>query len=200
MKGSLIIIGFFIAGIAAGLTGTVPQSIVEGNLTFYALCSLLLCVGIGVGSDKSIITKFKSLDVRMTLLPLGTVIGTFAGATAAALILRGRSMPDCLAVGSGFGYYSLSSIFITKYRGAELGTIALLSNIIREMFTLLLAPLLAKFAGPLAPIAAGGVTSMDTTLPIIMASSGKQYSVVSLFHGFVLEFTIPFIVTFWCTC
>ena len=106
MKGSLIIIGFFIAGIAAGLTGTVPQSIVEGNLTFYALCSLLLCVGIGVGSDKSIITKFKSLDVRMTLLPLGTVIGTFAGATAAALILRGRSMPDCLAVGSGFGCYS----------------------------------------------------------------------------------------------
>ena len=200
MKGSLIIIGFFVVGIATGLTGIVPQSIVEGNLTFYALCALLFCVGIGVGSDKGIITKFKSLDVRMALLPLGTVAGTFAGAVAAAFLIGDRAVTDSLAVGSGFGYYSLSSIFITKYRGAELGTIALLSNIIREMLTLLLAPLLAKIAGPLAPIAAGGVTSMDTTLTIIMASSGKQYSVVSLFHGFVLEFSIPFIVTFWCTC
>lgn len=103
------------------------------------------------------------------------------------------------AVSARRGYYSLSSIFITEYKGAELGTIALLSNIVREMFTLLLSPLLVKVAGPLAPIAAGGVTSMDTTLPIIMDSSGKQYAVVSLFHGFVLEFSIPFIVTFWCT-
>mgnify|MGYP002524729564 FL=1 len=199
MKGSLIIISFFIAGILVGLTGAVPQSIVEGNLTFYALCVLLFFVGFGVGSDKGILTKFRSLDVRMALLPLGTIIGTFAGAAVASLILRGRSMPDCVAVGSGLGYYSLSSIFITKYRGAELGTIALLANIIREMLTLLLTPVLAKFVCPLAPIAAGGVTSLDTALPIIMASSGKQYSAVSLFHGFVLEFSIPFIVTFWCT-
>lgn len=105
----------------------------------------------------------------------------------------------CMFGGIGFGYYSLSSIFITEYKGTELGTIALLSNIVREMITLLLSPLLVKVAGPLAPIAAGGVTSMDTTLPIIMDSSGKQYAVVSLFHGFVLEFSIPFIVTFWCT-
>ena len=135
----------------------------------------------------------------MSLLPVGTLLGTLAGALAAALLLHGRSATDCLAVGSGFGYYSLSSIFITEYKGAELGTIALLSNIVREMFTLLLSPLLVKVAGPLAPIAAGGVTSMDTTLPIIMDSSGKHYAVVSLFHGFVLEFSIPFIVTFWCT-
>ena len=193
MKGSLVIVGFFVLGILAGLSGIVPEKIVEGNLTFYALCALLFFVGIGVGSDRNIVSRFKSLDVRMALLPAGTMLGTFAGALAAALILPGRSATDCLAVGSGFGYYSLSSIFITGYRGAEL------SNIIREMATLLLAPLLVRIGGPLAPIAAGGVTSMDTTLPIIMASSGKEYSVLSLFHGFVLEFSIPFIVTFWCT-
>lgn len=63
----------------------------------------------------------------------------------------------CMFGGIGFGYYSLSSIFITEYKGTELGTIALLSNIVREMITLLLSPLLVKVAGPLAPIAAGGV-------------------------------------------
>lgn len=153
MKGSLVIVGFFVLGILAGLSGIVPEKIVEGNLTFYALCALLFFVGIGVGSDRNIVSRFKSLDVRMALLPAGTMLGTFAGALAAALILPGRSATDCLAVGSGFGYYSLSSIFITGYRGAELGTVALLSNIIREMATLLLAPLLVRIGGPLAPIA-----------------------------------------------
>lgn len=199
MKGSLIIVGFFILGIAAGLSGMVPESIIDGDLTFYALCALLLCVGIGIGSDRNIVTKFKSLDVRMALLPLGTALGTFAGSLVVSFILSGRSPLDCLAVGSGFGYYSLSSIFITEYNGAELGTIALLANIIREMVTLLLSPVLAKVFGPLAPISSGGVTSMDTTLPIIMASSGEQYSAVSIFHGFILDFSIPFLVTFWCT-
>lgn len=199
MKGSLIIISFFILGIIAGLTGLIPESFAEGNIAFYALCTLLFFVGAGVGSDSSIVSRFRTLDIRMSLLPLGTILGTFAGALAAVLLLHGRSATDCLAVGSGFGYYSLSSIFITEYKGAALGTIALLSNIVREMITLLLSPLLVKVAGPLAPIAAGGVTSMDTTLPIIMDSSGKQYAVVSLFHGFILEFSIPFIVTFWCT-
>ena len=199
MKGSLITVGFFILGIAAGLSGMVPESIIDGDLTFYALCALLLCVGIGIGSDRNIVTKFKSLDVRMALLPLGTALGTFAGSLVVSFILSGRSPLDCLAVGSGFGYYSLSSIFITEYKGAELGTIALLANIIREMVTLLLSPVLAKVFGPLAPISSGGVTSMDTTLPIIMASSGEQYSAVSIFHGFILDFSIPFLVTFWCT-
>lgn len=199
MKGSLIIVGFFILGIAAGLSGMVPEIIIDGDLTFYALCALLLCVGIGIGSDRNIVTKFKSLDVRMALLPLGTALGTFAGSLVVSFILSGRSPLDCLAVGSGFGYYSLSSIFITEYKGAELGTIALLANIIREMVTLLLSPVLAKVFGPLAPISSGGVTSMDTTLPIIMASSGEQYSAVSIFHGFILDFSIPFLVTFWCT-
>ena len=199
MKGSLIIISFFILGIIAGLTGLIPENFAESNIAFYALCTLLFFVGAGVGSDSSIVSRFRTLDIRMSLLPLGTILGTFAGALSAVFLLHGRSATDCLAVGSGFGYYSLSSIFITEYRGAELGTIALLSNIVREMITLLLSPLLVKVAGPLAPIAAEGVTSMDTTLPIIMDSSGKQYAVVSLFHGFILEFSIPFLVTFWCT-
>lgn len=48
MKGSLVIVGFFVLGILAGLSGIVPEKIVEGNLTFYALCALLFFVGIGV--------------------------------------------------------------------------------------------------------------------------------------------------------
>ena len=114
-------------------------------------------------------------------------------------MLHHRQLTDCLAIDSGFAYYSLSSIFITEYRGAELGTIALLANIIREMITLLLTPLIAKRFGPLAPISSGGATTMDTTLPIITQTVGQHYVALSIYHGFVTDFTVPFLVTLWCT-
>ena len=104
-----------------------------------------------------------------------------------------------MAVGSGFGYYSLSSILITESKGAELGTIALLSNIIREIITLLFAPLLVRFFGNLAPISAGGATTADTTLPIITRYSGQKYAMLSIYHGFVVDFSVPFLVTLFCS-
>ena len=78
-------------------------------------------------------------------------------------------------------------------------TIALLSNIMREIITLLCAPLLVRWFGNLAPISAGGATTMDTTLPIITRYAGQQFVVVSIFHGFVVDFSVPFLVTFFCS-
>ena len=126
-------------------------------------------------------------------------MGTVSAAALVSLMLPHRSASDCMAVGAGFGYYSLSSIFITQYKGPELGTIALLSNIMREIITLLCAPLLVRWFGNLAPISAGGATTMDTTLPIITRCSGQQFVVVAIFHGFVTDFSVPFLVTFFCS-
>ena len=109
------------------------------------------------------------------------------------------SVAGVLAVGSGFGYYSLSSIMISQSLGAELGTIALLSNIVRELITLLGAPLLVKMFGKLAPISAGGATTMDSTLPVIMRTLGEDFVLVSMFHGFLVDFSVPFLVAFFCS-
>lgn len=199
MKGSLIIVGFFALGIVAGLLSIVPQSFVESDVSYYALCELMFCVGIGIGSDSGILSSFRKVNPRLMLLPLMTIFGTLAGTAAAALLLPHRHLFDCMAIGSGFGYYSLSSIFITEYRGAELGTIALLANIMREILTLLCAPLFARWFGKLAPITMGGATTMDTTLPIITRASGQDFVVVSIFHGFCVDFSVPFLVTFFCS-
>ena len=199
MKGSLIIVGFFALGIVAGLLSIVPQSFVESDVSYYALCALMFCVGIGIGSDSGILSSFRKVNPRLMLLPLMTIFGTLAGTAAAALLLPHRHLFDCMAIGSGFGYYSLSSIFITEYRGAELGTIALLANIMREIVTLLCAPLFARWFGKLAPITMGGATTMDTTLPIITRASGQDFVVVSIFHGFCVDFSVPFLVTFFCS-
>lgn len=199
MKGSIIIIGFFVIGIISGLYHIVPQDLTNSNLSYYTLCVLMLCVGISVGSDTKTLKNIRHLNPRLILLPLTTIVGTLAGCSVASCLLAHRTLADCLAIGSGMGYYSLSSIFITQYRGAELGTIALLANIFREIITLLCAPLIAKYFGLLAPIATGGATTMDTTLPIITRVSGQKLIFVSIFHGFVTDFSVPFLVTFFCS-
>lgn len=200
MKGSLIIVGFFVLGTLCGVFHLIPIDIVvDSKVSFYALCALMFSVGLSVGNDPQTLKNFRSLNPRLIFLPIMTILGTLAGSAAVSLILTHRSLTDCLAVGSGFGYYSLSSIFITEYKGAELGTIALLANISREILTLLAAPLLVRWFGNLAPISAGGATTMDTTLPIITRTAGQQFVVVSIFHGFVVDFSVPFLVTLFCS-
>ena len=198
MKGSLIVVGFFVLGVCLGRLDLAPALLMDSRVTFAALCCLLFCVGMSIGSNDNIVSEFRSLNPRLALLPVATILGSFAGSLVAWLFLQYRGVTDCMAVGSGFAYYSISSIFITQYRGAELGTVALLANIYREILTLLIAPLLAKVFGPLAPISSGGATTMDTTLPIISQTCGQQCVVVSLFHGFVVDFSVPFLVTMWC--
>ncbi len=199
MKGSLIIVGFFILGIIFGLTGCLHIDDFGFDVSFTALALLMFCVGISVGSDFSALKSLRTQSRTLLFLPLITIIGTLAGCAAVSLAFPHRSLTDILAIGSGFGYYSLSSIFITEYRGPELGTVALLANIAREIITLLGAPLLYKWFGPLAPISSGGATSMDTTLPIITSVSGKEFVVLSIYHGFVVDFSVPFLVTFFCS-
>lgn len=166
MKGSLIVVGFFVIGLLGGIEKMVPSWLLDGDVSFVALCGLLLFVGLGIGLNPEMKKEVRSLSPRMALLPVVTIIGSWLGALLIWTVLH-RTLSDCMAINSGFAYYSLSSIFITEYRGAELGTIALLANIIREMLTLLGAPLMARWFGPLAPISAGGATTMDTTLPIL---------------------------------
>lgn len=199
MKGSLIIVGFFVLGIIVGLCDVIPDSFVNSDVSYYALCCLMFCVGISIGCDTSVLKSFKEVNPRLMMLPIMTILGTLAGCAAVSILLGHRQLTDCLAIGSGCGYYSLSSIFITQYRGAELGTIALLANISREILTLLCAPLLAKYFGRLAPISVGGATTMDTTLPIITRYSGESFIIVSIFHGFCVDFSVPFLVTFFCS-
>ncbi len=199
MRGSIIIVSFFIVGVIVGRFIEMPAFITEHDPTLYALYLLMFLVGMSIGSDKKALQAMKQQNLKIILVPLGTILGTLAGSALISFAVHGRSITDCLAVGAGFGYYSLSSVFITQYKGAELGTIALVSNIIREIITLLAAPLLVRYFGKLAPISAGGATTMDTTLPVISKYAGKEFVVISIFHGMAVDFCVPFLVTFFCT-
>lgn len=198
MGGSLVILGFFTLGIILGLAGLPAGQSIVHKLSFWSLCILMAMVGMSVGGNPELATSIRSMNPRIALLPIATILGTYAGCIIVNLFL-GHSIADVLAIGSGFGYYSLSSVLISSSRGPHLGSIALISNIIREVFTLLCAPVLARIAGPLAPISSGGATTADTTLPIISSCCGDKFVLISIFHGFAVDFTVPFLVTLFCS-
>ena len=154
----------------------------------------MFLVGIGIGSNKNSISLIKSVKLKILLVPLSVIIGTYIGVSVFAFLQNELSLIDSLAIGSGFGYYSLSSVLISEVSGDVLGVIALLSNITREIITLLLTPVFAKYFGKLAPISSGGATAMDTTLPIITKYIGSDYAIISVFSGVVLTILVPFLI------
>ncbi len=175
------------------------------TISMYILYALMLQVGVSIGSNK------KSENNHFT--PASQDVTNSVGNYHRNIIIlcsgkhTGKSMGsvfDCMAVGSGFAYYSLSSILITQFKepsiglqlATELGTIALLTNIFREMMALLGTPLIKKYFGKLAPISAAGVNSMDVLLPSISRYSGKEMIPIAILHGILIDMSVPVFVSF----
>lgn len=197
LKSSMVVLTFFVVGICLGCFRVFPDDNVR-DMSYGVLCVMLFCVGFGLGRKPEMLKRFSSLSPRLMLLPMATILGTVIACVLLSFFVN-YSMASVLAIGSGFGYYSLSSILISQSIGTEAGTIALLCNIARELMVLLGAPLLLRLFGPLAPISAGGATTMDSTLPVIMRTLGEDFVLLSMFHGFLVDFSVPFLVTFFCS-
>jgi uncharacterized membrane protein YbjE (DUF340 family) len=199
MKDSLLIVLCFIAGLLMSFWNWLPDFLLHDDISSYVLYVLMFVVGIGIGSDKEALAVLGKVNLKILLVPLLVIIGSIGGAAILGLVYPKLNPTESMAVGAGFGYYSLSSILISELYSASLGTVALLSNVFRELITLLFAPLMVKGFGKLAPVASGGATAMDTTLPIITRSSGSEYGLIAIFSGVVLTILVPFIVTFICS-
>lgn len=198
MRDIFLILALFGLGVLLGRMDVMPAALRDSRLALGALWVFMLLAGLSVGADRRLAAIIRTVRPHILFLPLATTIGTLGGTAAASLFLP-LPAGDCLAVGAGFGYYSLSSIFITQYRGADVGTIALLANIMRELFAIVFMPLLAKFLGPLPAIASAGCASMDTCLPFIARYAGQAWIIPALLHGIVLDFTVPFWVMLFCS-
>ncbi len=194
MRSSLIILLFFSAGLLSGYAGILPVIQAPGSLSMYALYLLMFLVGISIGADTASLQTLRGKWKSLMLIPLLTISGTLLAVAAISMLMPSLSIIEALAVGSGFGYYSLSSVIISEMHSEALGVVALLSNVMREVITLVFSPLLAWMFGKLAPVVAAGATSMDTTLPIIVKVSGKEFAMVALFHGIVLTMLVPLLV------
>ncbi len=198
MKGALLILLCFCAGVFVGRFELMSQNLGQEFLDI-ALYAMLILAGTCMGFDTRNFLIVREFGYRILLLPFIIMLGTAIGSALSWIVLTALqhdiSLRDTMGVGAGFGYYSLSSVIITRLGDAQLGSVALLANISRELVTLLFAPLLVRLWGGFAPVATGGAASMDTCMPVIARYAGERYAIMGVFSGMLLTMLVPPLVT-----
>lgn len=189
--------------IIALLTGTIsgyfllPENLTSstGIIITIALNILIFSVGIDVGSNKSLIENLKKKGLKLLCIPLCIIAGSMLGGLITGMLFNTPSNIS-LAIASGFGWYSLSGIILTSLCNAEVGTVAFLTNIFRELIAIVTIPFLAKYLNYYSTIAPAGATSMDTTLPLISESTNSEIALIAFANGVVLSSLVPVLVPF----
>ena len=157
------------------------------------LCLLLFFVGMDIGDSGDIFSKLKKFGKKIWFLPMSTIAGSLLGGYIGSMFTT-LTMGQGIAVSAGLGWYSLSAIELSKI-SAELGSLAFLTNVLRELIAIFSVPFIAKYIGSLESVSVAGATAMDTLLPIINKNNSADISIVAFFSGIVLTTAVPFLVT-----
>jgi uncharacterized membrane protein YbjE (DUF340 family) len=194
---TLSIILAVVVGIFAGYF-FIPESfaVSMNTVTAIALDFLIFFVGIDVGLNKHIFKGLKKHGSFLLLIPCSIILGSLAGGLITAYAFN-MPLNIGLSIASGFGWYSLSGVLLTKLSGAEIGAIAFLSNVFRELITVISIPIIAKHLNYYTTIAPAGATSMDSTLPIISKYTSPELVVIAFFNGAILTALVPILVPFF---
>ena len=163
-----------------------------GNIIVVGLCLLLLFVGIDIGYEGTVIKNLKKVGARVLVFPFASIAGSLVMALIASLILP-MSWNESLAVGAGLGWYTLAPAIIMNY-SPFVGTISFIHNIMRELFGIIIMPLVAKKLGYLEAMSLPGSASMDVCLPIIEKITSGDIVVYSFITGAVMSMAVPILV------
>ena len=182
-----------VLGIVSGLF-IMPDAVYEntGLLMDIGLCLLLFSVGIDLGSNEEIFKNLKSVGFKILIVPAATIIGSLMGGIVCSFIFD-MDLFGSLAIASGLSWYTLSAIIITPI-SSELGAVAFLSNVFREVMAFVAIPFIAKHIGYLETIAAGAALSMDTGLPMITKNTNQEVAVISFISGVILSLAVTVLV------
>lgn len=186
-----------LGGIFCGMFLFSAQSVeILGLVSEYALYILMFSVGMSIGTNKEIFSKLRSFGLSVLLIPAAitsaSVLSGFLCAPITGLTLR-----DSVCITSGLGWYSLTGVMLTDLSGATVGTVAFLSNLMREMLSFFSIPLIAKHLNYYCAIAPAGATSEDTTLPMMIKYTSEEITVISVVNGVVCSAAVPVLVNFF---
>jgi len=190
-----LILGSVAAGLALTGLGWLPPALIAllDPVGTVALVTLMFGIGVTVGHNRQVWAQAKSLGLRPLLLPLLVAVGSLAGAVVSGAVI-GLPLRMAGAIGAGFGWYSLSGVLLTGLAGPEIGALAFLSNVCRELLAVVLIPILVHRAGLFLAIAPGGATTMDTTLPVLVRAAGPGIALPAFIHGAILTALVPILV------
>lgn len=193
-KTLFILIGSLAVGVIVGWL-FLPENLIGALDQFltYALCLLLFGIGITIGSNRSLLKNAVNMGWKLFLIPTGVALGSIVGSGIGGLLI---DLPtgESAAVGAGFGWYSLSGVLLTQIEGVELGSLAFMTNIFRELISIVIIPLTLKYFGEATTIAPGGATTMDVTLPILKEAGGPRMVIPGFLSGATLSVLVPVFV------
>ena len=199
-KMTLLIVGGVVAGILAGyfVCGMIftNEAAFEAGLSLaitIGLCVLLIFVGLDLGIEGQVINNFKNAGLRILALPVAVALGTMVGAVVCSVLLP-VSMGESLAIGCGFGWYSLGAGILMDAGYMTAGAISFMHNVMREVFSIILVPIVARYVGYVEAIALPGAPGMDVCLPIVERSTSGTVAVYSFISGLALSLSVAFLV------
>lgn len=160
-----------------------------------ALDVMIFIAGIEIGSNRGILKRICNLHSALLALaiPLAVACGSICGALLLGHI-AGLSAYDSLLVGGGLGWYSFSSVVISAMYSTEIGTVAFLANMTREISGFFLIPLLVRVHKFLA-LAPSGAATMDSGLPVVIKYTNLHVGMYSFINGLVLTLIVPVLIS-----
>lgn len=160
-----------------------------------ALDVMIFIAGIEIGSNRGILKRICNLHSALLALaiPLAVACGSICGALFLGHI-AGLSAYDSLLVGGGLGWYSFSSVVISAMYSTEIGTVAFLANMMREISGFFLIPLLVRVHKFLA-LAPSGAATMDSGLPVVIKYTNLHVGMYSFINGLVLTLIVPVLIS-----
>jgi uncharacterized membrane protein YbjE (DUF340 family) len=164
-----------------------------GIIIDIGLMLLLFFVGIDIGKQRDIFQKIKNMGLKILLVPMAVIAGSIIGSMVAGLFLK-IPINQSGAIGSGLGWYSLSSTILLADGYVELSALAFLSNVFREIIALITIPLVAKYVGKLESVSVAGATAMDTCLPVIATSTDSQTAIIAFITGVICTTAVPILL------
>lgn len=160
-----------------------------------ALDVMIFIAGIEIGSNRGILKRICNLHSALLALaiPLAVACGSICGALLLGHI-AGLNAYDSLLVGGGLGWYSFSSVVISAMYSTEIGTVAFLANMMREISGFFLIPLLVRVHKFLA-LAPSGAATMDSGLPVVIKYTNLHVGMYSFINGLVLTLIVPVLIS-----
>ena len=160
-----------------------------------ALDVMIFIAGIEIGSNRGILKRICNLHSALLALaiPLAVACGSICGALFLGHI-AGLSAYDSLLVGGGLGWYSFSSVVIGAMYSTEIGTVAFLANMMREISGFFLIPFLVRVHKFLA-LAPSGAATMDSGLPVVIKYTNLHVGMYSFINGLVLTLIVPVLIS-----
>ncbi|MBK5253505.1 MAG: lysine exporter LysO family protein [Peptostreptococcaceae bacterium] len=199
-KMTRLILIFVVVGMSSGyvfvdklFTNIKTFETMSGYTITVGLCILLFFVGIDLSISGTIIQSIKDVGLKVLIFPLAIAVGTLIG-TLISLIFVPITAREALAIGAGFGWYTLAPGIIIESGNITAGAISFMHNIMREMLSILLIPFIASKFGYIEVTGLGGSSNMDVCLPLIEKSTQSDIAVYAIITGVLLSLSTPILV------